>query len=123
MNGGLDLSTDSNLHFHSLSLSLLLTLLDNTFELFSLRAWAHRAVVAAGVRATEMIFAFSSQPEAFFVFFSLNNYHQHDQFLCLICSRHGADVALLTVPVHSLYGDDCGKCEIVHGSEQRRESG
>lgn len=122
MNGGLDLSTDSNLHFYSLS--LLLTLLDNTFELSSLRAWAHRAVVAAGVGATEMIFAFSSRPEVFFVFcFSLNNYHQHDQFLCCIFSRHGADVALLTVPVHSLYGDDCGKCEIVHGSEQRRESG
>lgn len=67
MNGGLDLSTNSNLHF--LSPSPLLTLLDNTFELSSLRAWAHRAVAAAGVGATEMIFAFSSRPEAFFVFF------------------------------------------------------
>lgn len=32
-------------------------------------------------------------------------------------------MALLPVPVHPVYGDDCVECEIVHGSERRQESG
>lgn len=44
-------------------------------------------------------------------------------FPCLISSRHGADVALLAVPVRAVYGDDRVEREIVHGGERRWQSG